>query len=124
AGLLARLDAALARARQPVEVACLRAERAGFLARLGRFDEARAVLGSLHAQFDPRPHAAVSAWLCLVEGWMLHFGNFGAGARDKMKRAQALSAAAGLQPLQALSSAWLAHMDYLADDIVETVRNV
>jgi hypothetical protein len=122
--LLARLDAALARSRHPVEAACLRAERAGFLARLGHFDEARAVLGSLHAQFDPQPQAAVSAWLCMAEGWMLHFGSLSSGARDKMKRAQALSAAAGLVPLQALSSAWLAHMDYLADDADEMLRNL
>lgn len=122
--LLARLDAALARSRHPIETACLRAERAGFLARLGHFDEARAVIGSLHAQFDPHPHAGVSAWLCMAEGWMLHFGSMGAGARDKMKRSQALSAAAGLVPLQALASAWLAHMDYLADDVEEMLKNV
>jgi len=122
--LLARLDAAIAKSRHPIETACLRAERAGFLARLGHFDEARAVIGSLHAQFDPHPHAAVSAWLCMTEGWMLHFGSMSAGARDKMKRAQALAAAAGLVPLQALASAWLAHTDYLADDVHEMLRNV
>jgi tetratricopeptide (TPR) repeat protein len=122
--LLARLDAALAKTRHPIEAACLRAERAGFLARLGHFDEARAVLGSLHAQFDPQPSAPVSAWLCMTEGWMLHFGSLSADARDKMKRAQALSAAAGLVPLQALSSAWLAHMNYLADEVDDMLRNV
>ncbi len=122
--LLARLDTALAKARHPLEQACLRAERAGFLARLGHFDEARAVIASLHTQFDPHPVAAVSARLCLAEGWMLHFGSLSADARDKMKRAQALSAASGLAHEHALSSAWLAHMDYMADDIDAMVRNV
>lgn len=123
--LLARLDGALARTRHPVEAACLRAERAGFLARLGHLDAARATVQALHAQFDTQPHAAVSSWLCLVEGWLLQAeAGGGAGARDRFKRAQALSAAAGLAPLQALSAAWLAHLAYLADDVDDMVRHV
>ena len=122
--LLSRLDAALARTRHPVEVACLRAERAGFFTRLGHFERAKADITALHTQFDPHPHPAVSAWLALAEGWLLHYTNLSEGARDKMKRAQALSAAAGLAPEHALSSAWLAQMDYLADDVGEMLRNV
>jgi hypothetical protein len=122
--LLARLDAALARTRHPVEAACLRAERAGFLARHGHFAEAQAEFDTLHAQFDAQPNPAVSAWLCIAEGWLLHFSSLSSGARDKMKRAQALSAAAGFAPLHALSSAWLAHMDYTHNDADAFVRNV
>jgi hypothetical protein len=122
--LLSRIEAALARARHPIEGACLRAERAGLLARLGQLERAKADITALHAQFDAHPHPAVSAWLALTEGWLLHYTNLSAGARDKMKRAQALSSAAGLLPLHALSSAWLAQMDYQADDIGEMLRNV
>jgi tetratricopeptide (TPR) repeat protein len=123
--LLARLDAAIAKVRRPVEAACLRAERAGFLARHGHFDEARVEINALHSQFDHQPNPAVSAWLCIVEGWQLHFSSLSSGARDKMMRAQALSAAAGLTQLHALSSAWLAHMmDYTNNDIDSLVRNV
>ena len=122
--LLARLDATIAKKRNPIEQACLRAERAGFLARHGQFDEARTDLAQLHAQFDPRPNPAVSAWLCIAEGWLLHFESLSSGARDKMKRAQALSAAAGLTQLQGLASAWLAHLDYSHNDVDAMVRNV
>ena len=122
--LLARLDAAIAKTRNPIDAACLRAERAGFMARHGHFDVARAEIDAIHAQFDRQPHPAVSAWLCIAEGWQLHFGSLSGSARDKMKRAQALSAAAGLAQLQALSSAWLAHMDYSVNDIDSLVRNV
>ncbi|HEV7912379.1 MAG TPA: hypothetical protein VGP22_01330, partial [Albitalea sp.] len=122
--LLARLDAALARCRNPLDAACLRVERAGFLLRLGHVDQAQADLNVVHAQFDHRPTAAISAWLCMAEGWQLHFSSLSGAARDRMKRAQALSAAAGLTPLHALSSAWLAHMDYSVDDIDGMVRNV
>jgi tetratricopeptide (TPR) repeat protein len=38
--MMARLDAALAASRHPVDAACVRAERAGLLARQGKLDEA------------------------------------------------------------------------------------
>lgn len=122
--LLTRLDAALAKTRHPIESACLRAERAGFLARHGHFDEAQAEFDALHSLFDRQPVPAVSAWLCIAEGWLLHFSSLSAAARDKMKRAQALSAAVNMTHLHALSSAWLAQMDYTANDIDSLVRNV
>ncbi|HEX6707529.1 MAG TPA: hypothetical protein VF169_22415 [Albitalea sp.] len=122
--LLARLDAALAVTRDPVAAACLRAERAGFLVRLGHFEQAEHELQALRAHAARQPSAALNAWLCMADGWQLHFSRLGAGARDQMKRAQALSAAAGLTPLHALASAWVAHMDYTADDIDGMVRNV
>jgi hypothetical protein len=122
--LLARLDAALAKSRHPIESACLRAERAGFLARHGHFEEAQAEFNALHALFDHQPNPSVSAWLCIAEGWLLHFSSLSAAARDKMKRAQALSAATKMTRLHALSSAWLAQMDYTVNDIDSLVRNV
>jgi hypothetical protein len=122
--LLARLDSALARTRDPVDAACLRVERAGFLVRHGHTTEAQAELDAVRAQFAREPHPGVSAWLCIAEGWQLHFGSLSGLARDKMKRAEALSAAAGLLPLQALSAAWLAHMDYCAGDLEGLVHHV
>lgn len=121
---LDRLDAALAHSRNPVEAACLRAERAGFLARQGHAAEAQAELDLLRAQFDHERHPAVSAWLCMAEGWQLYCAGQSNAGRDKMKRAQALSAAAGLVGLQALSLAWLAHLDYAAHDMTGLVRQV
>jgi hypothetical protein len=110
--LLARLDAAIAKTRDPVASACLRAERAGGLARLGRVDEARRTIEGLHARFTLRPQPAVSAWLALAEGLCDHFGDLAPSARDRMRRAYALSGAAHLAPLHALAAAWLAHMEY------------
>lgn len=108
--LLARLDAALGTARNPIHSACLRAERAGYRARQGHFDEARGELDALRLQFAMRPQPEVSAWLSLLEGWILYYDNLDVAALDRMKRAHALSAAASLRRLHALSAAWLAHM--------------
>jgi hypothetical protein len=120
--LLSRLDAALAAARHPVDAACLRAERAGFLARQGLFDEAQAELAVLRAEFATRPAAPVTVWACIVEAWIEHYSGRVTAGRDKMKRAQALSAAARLRPLQALSAAWLAHIAYSQDDMIDMVK--
>ena len=110
--LLARLEAARTATRDPIERACLRAEHAGYRARQGHCDEARAELSALHAQFERQPHPAVSAWLCLAEGWVALQGSVAALAHDRFKRAHALSVAAGLTRLQALSAAWLAHLNH------------
>lgn len=122
--LLNRLDEAIARARNPVEVACLKAERACFLARQGQLQQARALIDALQAQFAWRPHAAVSAWLCLAEGLHDYYTHLGSSARDRVLRAHALSGAAHLAPLRALSAAWLAHMDVASHDMQRMVQHV
>ena len=122
--LLTRLDAAIAKARNPVEVACLKAERACFLARQGQMAQARLLVDALHTQFAWRPHAAVSAWLSLAEGLHDYYTRLGGSARDRVMRAHALSGAAHLAPLRALSAAWLAHMDMASHDMARMVQHV
>jgi hypothetical protein len=122
--LLARLDAAIAATRDPIRTACLRAERAGYRARQGRFDRARKELDALRLQFALRPHPEVSVWLCLVEGWIAYYENLSDSARRWMKRAHALSAATELREVRALSAAWLALTDYAADDVDAMVAHL
>ena len=122
--LLARLDAALAATRDPIRTACLRAERAGYRARQGHFDRAREELDSLRLQFAMRPHAQVSIWLCLLEGWIAYYENLDHSALDWMKRARALGAAAHLDNLHAIGSAWLAHLHYAHNEFEQAARMV
>jgi hypothetical protein len=109
--LLARLDAAIGRTRDPVQLACLRAERAGFLGRHGQVSLARTQLQDIQRQFARHPHVAVSGWLAVAEGQIDIYNRLGSGAHDRFNRAYALSRAAGLTALQALSAAWLAHSE-------------
>lgn len=120
--MLARLDAALAASVHPIDAACARAERAGFLARQGFFDQAQADLAILRSEFSQRPAALVTVWICIVEAWIEQNSGRLAASRDKMLRAQALSAAAKLKPLQALSAAWLAHLSFVQDDIDDMAK--
>ncbi len=111
--LLSALDARIRKTRNPVESACLRAERAALLARQGQLDAARTQLSALRTQFDTRPHAIVSAWASLAEGLVAYFENLSSSARDKFMRALALSTAFNAGHVRALSAAWLAHIDYV-----------
>jgi len=120
--LLARLDAALAATRDPIRTACLRAERAGYRARQGHFESARSELDSLRLQFAMHPQPEVSIWLCLLEGWIAYYESLDRSALDWMKRACALSAAARLGDLHAISAAWLAHLHDACNEFEQAAR--
>lgn len=114
--LLRRLDAAIHHCTHPVEQACLKAERAALLARLGHVAAAREAIAGLHAQFDIQPQPPVSAWLALAEGLADYFDDLSLSAREQIQRALALAGAARLPPLRALASAWLAQFHYAAHE--------
>jgi hypothetical protein len=122
--LLGTLDARIAKSRDPLLNTCARAERAALFARQGRLDDARAELAAIHARYDGRPSAAVSAWTSLAEGLVAFHGDLGSSARDKLLRSHALASAAGERRVRALSAAWLAHMNYLEDDFEPMVRHL
>jgi tetratricopeptide (TPR) repeat protein len=81
-------------------------------------------LAALHERYDPRPNVEISAWLNLVEGLVLYFSAVGSPTNDKVKRSLALSSAARLGSLQAISSAWLAQFDYARVDIDSMATNL
>jgi tetratricopeptide (TPR) repeat protein len=121
--LLQRLEAEIAGARSPLEADCKRAERAAYLARVGRVDEARGVAEAIRRTYGGSPSAQISSWIHLVLGLAEHFSDMGPGARDRILRAHALSSATNLTKLQALSAAWLAHMDYLQVNVTSMVEH-
>jgi tetratricopeptide (TPR) repeat protein len=122
--LLARLDAEIAASRDPRIKHCLQAERSCYLARRGRFEEAQATISELRDKYRMGPDPEVSAWLHLAEGLLIHFQSMGPLARDKIQRASALCAAAGITRLGAISAAWLANMDYLVVNMEGMSRHV
>ena len=122
--LLERLDALIAHDPESLDADCARAERACYLARQGQHQQAAQALDALRRRFENRTHPAISTWLSLADGLMSHFTDMGATARDKMRRAHALSAAGRLMPLHALSAAWLAHMDDTRMDTNSMVRHL
>lgn len=122
--LLARLDAEIAGARHALAADCKQAEKAGYLARLGHIDDAKAIVAALHQRYDKRPHMELSIWVNLAEGLISHFSDMDPAAHDKIMRAHALSVAADIRPMMALTSAWLAHMEYARLRIKEMSRQL
>ena len=122
--LLTRLNTEIADAGTQIAADCKRAERAAYLARLGRIDDAKSTVAALHQRYEKRPDIEVSIWVHLVEGLICHFSNMDPAARDKIQRAHALSTAADLRPLRALSAAWLAHMEYLGASVEPMTKHI
>ncbi len=115
--MLVRLDAEIASAASQLDADCKRAERAAYLARLGRFAESRAELDALHQRYALSPKIKISAWRNLAEGLLSYFSNVGVSRSDRVERSYALSVAAGILPLRAISAAWLAQWDYARLDM-------
>jgi hypothetical protein len=116
--VMARLDAAIAAAPNPVEYRCLRAERAALLARQGQLQAARAVIDELNTQLAWQPNVPLRAWLAWAEGLHDHYSSLGQGARSHIEQAYALAqGAVALQRLRALAAAWLAVMAFADDDM-------
>ncbi|HEV7443005.1 MAG TPA: hypothetical protein VGO18_10455 [Steroidobacteraceae bacterium] len=122
--LLLRLEAEIASARSQLDADCKRAERAAYLARLGRFEEARNELDKLQGRYAKNPNIELSIWTNFAEGVMTYFDNVGAATTDRVQRAYALSVAAGRNQLRATCAAWLAQWDYSRLDMDALARHV
>ncbi len=122
---LVRLESQITGAKNKHAADCKRVERAAYLCRLGSTSEALSELDLLRGEYKNNPSAEISAWIHLADGLIEHFTTMNPKARDKMMRSNALSAAAGLKSLQALSLAWLAHFDYTQgrfDAMLESIK--
>lgn len=114
--LLHRLDERLRVEVNPNGRAELLAQIAGYLARVGRFDEAKAIISDVRSTFGDVRDGRVTVQVMLAEGLTLHFELLGAGAGDRILRAQVLAQAMGDRELNAIALAWRAHFAFEASD--------
>lgn len=119
-----RLDELIAQADSPLDRECLKAERAGVLARLGLMADARFALAGLRTQSQRHRSPRLNAWVWIVDGLITHFESIGDEARDKFQRAWLQAEAAQDRPMMALSSAWLAVGAFNASDLPALQRHV
>jgi tetratricopeptide (TPR) repeat protein len=113
--LLTQLAARIAATRDPVEAACLRAQRGVYLARQGKQGEAQGIVDAIREEFGARPNAEVTAWISLVEAVSHFYSQPGPKALDRLRRAHALSRAINHPLLVPLCAAWLAHIEFNAN---------
>jgi len=117
------IESAIAAADTAIAADCYRAEMACYFARQGKSNEARSITVSMREKYARSPNAAISAWLSLAEGLDAYFLGDNSVARDKIRRAHALSMAAGVNTLQPLSSAWFCQIEFSALNIQELIKH-
>ena len=92
--------------------ACLAAELACYWARVGEFDRAEDLRDELRKNFGDGHSVRVSILIMCIEALLAYFRELSPQARDRMVRANLLSVAARDHKLIALTSAWMAHIDF------------
>jgi hypothetical protein len=108
----------------PSDRAILQADLAAYKARIGDFEGVDALIAELRAQYGDGRNARVSIMIMAVEAQQIYFKQLGPMARDRMARAQLLSVAIRDAKLTALTSAWLAHIDFNFQKHNEMARNI
>ena len=105
------------------------ADLACYWSRVGEFERAESVKIELRQFFGKGENLHVSVRLLCLDALLLFFKESDPLSRDRMLRAKLLSSAAGDKSLIALTSSWLAqldfnynHIDSMLDNIEETFR--
>lgn len=114
--LLRRLENEIINAADAAVQGRALAQKAIYLARVGRFSESRAIIQSLRAMFGDERSGPVTLWIMLAEGLVKHFEALDSSALDRIKRCQLLALAISDQALIAISSAWRAQIEFEISD--------
>ena len=94
----------------------LLAQKAGYLARVGRFEEAKSIISEVRKTFGDIRDGRVTVQVMVAEGLALHFELLSAAASDRVARAHVLAVAMRDRELIGLTSAWRAHMAFEKSD--------
>ena len=106
--LLTQIDAQLSQAIDDARRGELLAKKAGYLARIGSFDEAQALIAEIRLKFGDGRSVRVSIWVMLAEGLLHTFREMSDEGADRIMRANALASATRDRELIASTSAWRA----------------
>lgn len=110
--LLLRIDERLLVETDPAQRAELVARQAGYMARVGRFAEAREKIAELRQVFADGRSGRVTAFIMLAEGLVQHYEQLGSNAADRIARAQLLGQAMKDREVVSITSAWRAHLEF------------
>lgn len=94
------------------ERAILQAMLGSYLARVGQFEQAERARLELRREFNDGRSLRVTVRLMCLEALLLYFRDLSPLARDRLTRAHVLAKASRDSGLIALTSSWLAHIDF------------
>lgn len=126
--LLRKVEQSIADAQRDnrhLEAQCLRARRAGLLARLGQQATARAELTALHQGAFASPNSRLAAWLSWAESQVAYYTQYDMGATTWLEQALEQGRAAGCLEVQVEALAFLAHLaftDHRPEDAAEAIN--
>jgi len=112
--LLNHLRLALSNSTDPVGRAVISAKIACYQARVGEFEDAERRRLELRRDFGDGHSPQVSILVMCLEALLLFFKDLDPNARDRLMRANLISVACHERALVALTSGWLAHLDFNA----------
>lgn len=110
-----RLTAKIAETTEETARGIYAAELACYWARTGDFERAETYRVELRKVFGDGRDLRVSVLIMILEALLLYFKDLSPAARDRLLRAQLLCSAGKERRLIALTSAWLAHIDFNLD---------
>ena len=122
--LLVRLESESQASADPVIQAVKSAQIACYQARVGEFEDAERRRKELRTAFGDGRSPQVSILIMCLEALLLFFRDLDSGARDRLLRANLLSVACRETALVALTSAWLAHIDFNAGRFETMARSM
>lgn len=107
-----RLQQLIQQETEPSRRAALSAELGCYLARVGDFERADCIRSELRSQFSDGRFLRISIRLMLLEGLLIYYKDLSSTARERVFRANVLCSSFREVELLALTSAWLAHIDF------------
>jgi hypothetical protein len=110
--LVERLTSSIKSSASKESRAFLISELACYWARTGEFEVAERLRVELRTEFGDGRSLRVSVMVMCLEALMLYYKELSPNARDRMARATLLSNAARERDLIAITSAWMAHIDF------------
>jgi hypothetical protein len=122
--LLTRLRSEQEAAADPAERALISARIACYLARVGEFAEADRLRLELRREFGRGEHAQIAILIMCLEGLLRYYRNLEPTARDWMLRANLIAVACHEEQLVALTSAWMAHIDFNGGNYVSMAKSL
>lgn len=110
--LMQRLAQQLREEQDEYKQAEIVARQAAYHARIGEFEEARALIAKVRLRFGDGRSGRVTALVMVAEGLLAHYEELSSHSRDRLMRAQLLGDVMRDQQIIALASAWRAHVEY------------
>jgi hypothetical protein len=122
--LLFRIEERLRSESDVHQRAELKAKAAGYMARLGRFQEARDAIAEVRLVFGDGRNGRVTALLMIAEALTMYYERLAPGASDRVARALLLAHAMKDQELISLASSWKAFLDFEDSKFQSAFRSI